>query len=108
MEYPDRRIKPVVYMMASTGIRVGAWDYLKYGHITPIERDAKLVAAKVLVYAETPDSYVTFMTPEAYREVEAWMKFRKQCGEKYQMTAGSCVISGIQKQQLGKIWIQME
>jgi integrase len=82
VEYPDRRIKPVVYMMASTGIRVGAWDYLKYGHITPIERDAKLVAAKVLVYAETPDSYVTFMTQEAYREVEAWMKFRKQCGEK--------------------------
>jgi hypothetical protein len=68
----------VVYMMASTGVRVGAWDYLKYGHITPIERDAKLVAAKILVYAGTPDSYVTFMTPETYREVEAWMKFRKQ------------------------------
>ncbi len=40
-KYPDRRIKPVVYMMASTGIRVGAWDYLKYGHITPIEREGK-------------------------------------------------------------------
>jgi integrase len=82
VEYPDRRIKPVVCTMASTGIRVGAWDYLKYGAITPIERGGKVVAAKVLVYAGTPDSYVTFMTPEAYREVEAWMKFRKQCGEK--------------------------
>jgi integrase len=28
-EYLDRRIKPVIYMMASTGIRVGAWDYLR-------------------------------------------------------------------------------
>ena len=81
VEYPDRRIKPVVYMMASTGIRVGAWDYLKYGHITPIEREGKLVAARVLVYAGSPDWYVTFMTPEAYREVEAWIRFRKQCGE---------------------------
>ena len=80
-EYPDRRIKPVICTMASTGIRVGAWDYLKYGHINPIERGGKLAAAKVLIYARTPDSYVTFMTPEAYREVEAWMKFRKQCGE---------------------------
>ena len=28
-EYLERRIKPVIYMMASTGIRVGAWDYLR-------------------------------------------------------------------------------
>jgi integrase len=82
VEYPDRRIKPVIFMMASTGIRVGAWDYLRYGHIAPIEREGKLVAAKVLVYAGTPDSYITFMTIEAYREVEAWMNFRNQCGEK--------------------------
>ena len=58
-EYPDRRIKPAVYIMASTGIRVGAWDYLKYGHITPIEREGKLVAARASVYARTPDRLTT-------------------------------------------------
>jgi len=73
---------PVVYIMVSTGIRVCAWDYLKYGNIAPIELEGKLIAARVLVYAGTPDWYTTFMTSEAYREVEAWMKFRKQCGEK--------------------------
>ena len=29
VEYPDRRIKVIVYTMASYGIRIGAWDYLK-------------------------------------------------------------------------------
>ncbi len=36
IEYPDRVIKPIVYVMASSGLRVGARDYLKWGHITPI------------------------------------------------------------------------
>ncbi len=40
-EYPDRRIKAIVYTMASSGIRLGAWDYLRWGHIIPIIRKWK-------------------------------------------------------------------
>ena len=41
VEYPDRRIKAIVYTMASSGIRIGAWDYLQWGHIRPIKKMAK-------------------------------------------------------------------
>jgi D-mannonate dehydratase len=36
IEYPDRRIKAIIPVMASSGIRIGAWDYLKWKHVTPI------------------------------------------------------------------------
>jgi hypothetical protein len=49
-EYPDRRIKGIVYTMASSGIRLGTWDYLQWKDTQPIERQGKIVAAKIIVY----------------------------------------------------------
>ncbi len=80
-EYPDRRIKAVLYTMASSGIRLGAWDYLRWGNIKPIERDGKVVAAKIIVYAGDEEEYFTFVTSEAYAELEKWMAYRSGCGE---------------------------
>jgi integrase len=51
VEYPDRRIKAIVYTMASSGIRIGAWDYLQWGHIRPVKKDTEVVAARLIVYA---------------------------------------------------------
>jgi hypothetical protein len=36
VRYPDQRIKAIVCVMASSGIRLQAWDYLKWKHVTPI------------------------------------------------------------------------
>ncbi|MCP8317805.1 MAG: hypothetical protein H3Z51_13240 [archaeon] len=82
LTYPDRRIKPVVLTMESSGIRIGSWDYLKWGHITPIERDGQSVAAKIIVYQGTDDEYFTFITPEAYNAIQEYMKYRESCGER--------------------------
>jgi len=49
--------------MVSSGIRVGAWDYLRWGNIRPVEQDGKIMAARIIVYAGEDDSYVTFITP---------------------------------------------
>ena len=82
LAYPDRRIKPVVLTASSGGLRNGAWDYLKWGHVTPIEQDGTVVAAKVQVYAGTPDEYSTFITPEAYEADLDYIRYRESCGER--------------------------
>ena len=79
--YPDWRIKAIVFTMASSGIRLGAWDLLKWGHIIPMKRDGLLVAAKIIVYADDPEQYFSFISPEAYLELKKWMDFRKDAGE---------------------------
>jgi hypothetical protein len=44
-QYPDRRIKAIVSTVCSSGIRVGAWDDLRWGNIQPIQREGKIIAA---------------------------------------------------------------
>jgi integrase len=81
LDYPDRRIKAIVYTMISSGIRLGAWEYLKWGHIRPIKKGGETVAAKIIVYAEDEDEYFTFISREAYLSLCDWMEYREKCGE---------------------------
>lgn len=81
VEYPDRRIKAIVYTMASSGIRVGAWDYLQWGHVRPIEKDGEIIAAKMIVYAGEDEEYFTFLSPEASQALQEWMSYRQSSGE---------------------------
>lgn len=64
IEYPDRRIKVIVYVMVSSGIRVDAWNYLKWKHITPIknEKTGQVIAAKMKVYDTLPDPYFLLLS----------------------------------------------
>ncbi|HSF51603.1 MAG TPA: hypothetical protein VLA74_12645 [Nitrososphaeraceae archaeon] len=80
-KYPDRRIKGIMYTMASSGIRLGAWDYLHWKDIQPIELQGKVVAAKIIVYAGDDEEYFSFITPEAYYELQKWMQYRQDSGE---------------------------
>jgi hypothetical protein len=82
VEYPDRRIKAIVFTMCSSGIRLGAWDYLRWGNVKPIERDGIIVAATITVYAGDEEQYYSFMSPEAYNEIRKWIDFRTEHGEK--------------------------
>jgi hypothetical protein len=94
VEYPDRRIKPIIYTMASSGIRIGAWDFLQWKHVTPLtNQNGDIIAAKLLIYPGDIEEYYTFLTPEAYNALKDWMDFRAGYGEK--ITAESWVMRDI-------------
>ena len=83
LDFPDRRIKVIVLVMLSSGIRVGAWDYLKWKHIIPIKNENnEVIAAKIIVYAGTKEEYYSFITQEAFKTLEEYIEFRDSCGEK--------------------------
>lgn len=83
VDYPDRRIKPVVYTMVSSGIRLGAWDLLRWKHIEPILGENKEIIAAILrVYVGDIEEYYSFITAEAYIALKDWMDFRASYGER--------------------------
>jgi hypothetical protein len=91
LEYPDRRIKPIVLVAISSGIRDGAWDYLRWRDVIPLDNEgnalpkdflpSNIAAAKLIVYRGEPEQYTTFITPEAYKAVWEYIEFRKRAGE---------------------------
>jgi hypothetical protein len=42
MAYPNWRMKAIVCTMASSGIRLGAWESLMWEHMTPITREGSI------------------------------------------------------------------
>jgi integrase len=79
IEYPDRRIKPIILSMVSGGFRIRSRDYLQWKHVTPITNDKtkEIIAAKTVIYAGEPEEYYCFITPEAYHALSEWMEFSR-------------------------------
>jgi hypothetical protein len=60
--------------MVSGGFRIGAWDYLKFKHITPLTgKEGEIIAAKMVIYVGEPEEYYCFITVEAYNSIKVWM-----------------------------------
>jgi hypothetical protein len=65
--------------MASSGIRLGAWDYLKWGHIKPIIRNEQAIAARITAYADENEQYYSYITPEALKTLQESKQHTGKC-----------------------------
>ena len=90
LENSELRFQAILLTMASSSIRIGAWDYLDWGHIETLKKADDIVAAKLRVYAGDAEEYMTFITPEAYKKLEQYIQLRVEHGEK--ITQASPVI----------------
>lgn len=79
LEYnTSKRNKAIIHFIASTGARVGVFDYdLSMKRLRDMEDGCKAV----LIYAGEPDEYWTFLTPEAASALEEYFEKRRKDGE---------------------------
>ena len=75
----DERMRVVILLLASTGMRVGAIPDLKLKHLTKIEQ---FNLYQITVYENTKDEYYCFCFPECANAIDSYMAYRERCYEK--------------------------
>jgi len=78
LEYsPDARSKALIHFLASTGVRIGAISELRLKHLAEMSGGCK----SVIVYPDSTEEYVTYMTPEASKALNVYLNKRRDDGE---------------------------
>jgi integrase len=75
----DMKLKAVILLMASSGMRVGALSVTRLGHL---KRMHDLYKISVYEGQKGKGKYYTFCTPEAAKAIDSYLQFRERCGEK--------------------------
>jgi integrase len=79
----DERLKAMILIYASTGIRLAALPTLRIRDLTEVSLDdnnnQKLY--RITIYEGYKEEYITFCTPECYRIIDAYLSYRARSGE---------------------------
>ena len=75
LEIADERMRAVILLLASTGMRIGA---------IPDLRLRNLEATKITIYEGTKEEYFGFITAECKKAVDTYLDMRSRYGEKLQ------------------------
>ena len=78
LDVADLRMKSVILLMASTGMRIGAVTELKLKHLKEIDKEK---IYKITVYEKSKDEYYTFCSFECASIIKSYLDFRKKSGE---------------------------
>ena len=82
LDIADERMRTVVLLLASTGMRIGAIPDLRLRNIEKVEIDAATSIYKITVYEGFKEEYITFTTPECTLAIDSYLKMRERYCEK--------------------------
>jgi integrase len=71
------RIKAIVLLMSSSGIRVGSIPFLQIRHLKKMTDGIY----KITIYENSSEEYFTFCTPECGKAIDTYLEYRKRNGE---------------------------
>ena len=72
------RLKVIILLLSSTGMRIGALPSLKLKHLTKIQEYGLY---QLVIYENTKSEHVAFCTPESAGMIDSYLEYRKRCGE---------------------------
>lgn len=78
LEIADERMRVVVLLLASTGIRIGALPELRLRNLEKINNHYY----KITVYENYNQEYITFCTPECSKAIDDYLDMRSNYGER--------------------------
>ena len=76
------RDKCIILLMASAGLRRGAFKYLRIRDITKID---KYGLYRINVYRKEQEQYITFCTPECAKYIDQYLEWPKRLGEQLKL-----------------------
>lgn len=83
LDIADERMRTVILILASTGMRIGAIPGLRLRNIEKVEIDADVTSIyKITVYEGFKEEYITFTSPECTIAIDSYLKMRERYGEK--------------------------
>ena len=83
LDIADERMRTIILLLASTGMRIGAIPSLR---LRNLEKIPELGIYKITVCENTNYEYTTFCTFECAKAINEYLKMREQYGEKLTQT----------------------
>ena len=78
LEKSNERMKVVILLLASTGMRIGAIPTLKIRNLKKIEEYGLY---QITVYEKAKEQYTTFCTPECAKSIDSYLECRRRYEE---------------------------